>query len=325
MNVEAISLDQLRVVIAVAETGSFTSAAKRLRRVQSAVSQTVNTLEQQLGVALFDRSGYRPTLTPAGEILLASMRAIIARSDHLQAQARGIASGLEPEVCVVVDALYPIKVFARILAEFREQFPPVSVRLYVEALGGVAEKVLDGTCGLGVIATLPELPPGLTSRPMPPVAMVPIAAPTHPLAQAKSRISAADVQEHIQIVLSDRTRLTAGRDFLVVSPQTWRVADLSSKHELLRAGLGWGNMPLHLVEADLASGTLCRLSVETVPDLDYLPTYAIHRANEVLGPARRWMLDRLVQQGSGSSPPEAEGRADPVAAPRRISGAEIIG
>jgi len=324
MNVEAISLDQLRVVIAVAETGSFTAAAKRLRRVQSAVSQTVNTLEQQLGVMLFDRSGYRPALTPAGEILLASMRTIIARSDHLQAQARGISSGLEPEVCVVLDAVYPIKVFAQILAEFREQFPPVSVRLYVEALGSVAEKVLDGTCGLGVIATLPELPPGLASRSLPPVTMIPVAAPTHPLAQTKELISAADAQEHIQIVLSDRSRLTAGRDFLVVSPQTWRVADLSSKHELLRAGLGWGNMPLHLVDADLANGTLCRLSIESLPDRDYLPTYAIHRANEVLGPAQRWMLDRLAMQEKMLSPKPGS-RTQANAEPRWPPGGKIIG
>jgi len=305
MNIESISLDQLRAVIAVVETGSFTSAARRLRRVQSAVSQSVSVLEQQLGVVIFDRSGYRPRLTPAGESLLASIRAIIERSDRLRAEAKYIASGLEPELGVVLDAVYPIKSFTEVLAEFRETFPSVTVRLYVEALGGVVEKVMDGTCAVGILATLPELPQGVIGHPLPPVPLIPVVAPSHPLARIEGLVTWEEVQEHIQIVLSDRSKLTDGRDFFVLSSQTWRVADLSSKHELLLAGLGWGTMPIHMIASDLADGTLRQMTIEKVPETDLLRTFAFHQGAAVLGPAGTWMLERLISRSGASLAPEA--------------------
>lgn len=295
MNIDPVSLDQLRVVLAVVEAGSFTAAAKRLRRAQSAVSQAVMTLERQLGVALFDRDGYRPVPTPAGRALLAEIRSIVERSERLRAQASAIASGLEPELAVVLDAVYPMRAFAQILAEFRERFPTVSVRLFVEALGGVVEKVTDGTCALGVLATMPQLPAGLAGHALRSVQMVPVAAAASPLARIGGRISEAVLRDHTQIVLSDRSRLTEGRDFWVLSPRTWRVGDLSSKRELLLAGLGWGMMPRHMVADDLDRGDLVRLAIESVPDTDHLPAFAFHRAGEVPGPAAAWMLDRLRQ------------------------------
>lgn len=306
MNLEPISLDQFRIVLTVVEAGSFSAAAKRLRRAQSAVSQSVIALEQQLGVQLFDRSGYRPAITPAGKVLLAEMQAIVARSDRLRAHAKAIAAGLEPELGMVLDAVYSMRRFTVMLSEFREHFPTVAVRLYVEALGGVAEKVLDGTCVLGVLGSMGELPAGLLGHPMRSVTMIPVAAPSHPLAQVRGRVSTADIQEHIQIVLSDRSRLTAGRDFLVISPQTWRVADLASKHEIIRAGLGWGTMPHHLIESELADGSLRRLSVEGMPESDLLPAFAFHRSDEVLGPAGQWMLARLLD-GSREAPDSGNG------------------
>jgi len=300
MNIESISLDQLRAVIAVVETGSFTAAARRLRRVQSAVSQSIGTLEQQLGIVLFDRSGYRPRLTPAGESLLGSIRAVIERSDRLQAEARYIASGLEPELGIVLDAVFPIKSFAEVLADFREKFPSVTVRLYVEALGGVVEKVREGTCAIGILATLPELPQDMVGSPLPPVTLIPVVAPSHPLAKIEGMVTWEAVQEHTQIVLSDRSKLTDGRDFFVLSPQTWRVADLSSKHELLLAGLGWGTMPAHMVASDLAAGTLCQIAIEKVPEMDLLRTFAFRRGTAGLGPAASWMMDRLIAHQGGS-------------------------
>jgi len=294
MNLDPISFDQLRVVLAVVETGSFTAASKRLRRAQSAVSQAVMNLEAQLGVALFDRSAYRPRLTPAGETLVAEIRTIVERGEFLRSQARAIAAGLEPELRIVLDAVWPMGAFATVLSEFRTRFPTVGIRLHVEALGGVVEKVMDGTCDLGVLATMPELPAGLIGRTLRPVLMIPVAAPSHPLAGHTGRIPKVKLHDQVQIVLTDRSRLTAGRDFWVLSPRTWRVADLSSKRELLKAGLGWGSMPRHMVADDLNSGALRRIEIEGMPETDLLPAFAFHRADGVPGIAGRWMLDRLA-------------------------------
>jgi DNA-binding transcriptional LysR family regulator len=102
---DGISLDQLRTFIA--DEGSFSAAGRRLGRAQSVVSQTVANLEGQLGVRLFERGGRYPILTGAGKALLDDARAVAGDVDLFKARARGLAGGLEPELSVVTDVLFP--------------------------------------------------------------------------------------------------------------------------------------------------------------------------------------------------------------------------
>ena len=131
MALDSLTLDQLRVFEAIAETGSFSAAARKLRRAQSAVSYAVGNLEAQLGVALFERAGQRPVLTEAGRSLLSDARAIALKVDGLRARARGLQQGLETELALVVDVMFPMAVLVAALDEFRQVFPTVGVRLYV--------------------------------------------------------------------------------------------------------------------------------------------------------------------------------------------------
>ena len=106
--IDALTLDQLRVFAAVADTGSFRAAARQLARVQSAVSHAIANMEAQLGVRLFDRAGHRPVMTPEGQALLANARDILLRVDAMRARAQGLGEGVELELSLVVDTLYPI-------------------------------------------------------------------------------------------------------------------------------------------------------------------------------------------------------------------------
>ena len=134
---DGVSLDQLRSFIAAVDEGSFSAAARKLRRAQSAVSELVSSLEGQMGVTLFDRSGRCPKLTSEGAVLLADARGIVAGLDFMKARAKGIAAGLEPELSVVVDVCFPMAAITEAAKEFRERFPGVPLRLFVEALGAV--------------------------------------------------------------------------------------------------------------------------------------------------------------------------------------------
>jgi DNA-binding transcriptional LysR family regulator len=291
---DAVSLDQLRTFIAAADAGSFSAAARRLNRAQSAVSQTISGLEAQLGVALFDRTQRYPSLTGQGRLLLADARAVIADVDALKARAKGMAGGLEPELSVAVDVMVPMAVITHIAAGFRETFPATPLRLYVEVLGGVAQAVLERTCSLGVMASLIRETPDLARERLFTVPMVMVAAATHPLAAYSGSIPLAELARHHQLVLTDRTDFTAGQNFEVISPRIWRLADLGAKHEFLRAGLGWGGMPRHRVGRDLADGTLVAITPETWlatgPEIPFAATY---RTDAPPGPAGRWLIDQL--------------------------------
>ena len=104
---DPLTLDQLRVLVAVAEEGSFSAAARRLGRVQSAISQAVQSLETALGVTVFDRDGKVPQLNDAGRVLLADARRLIGGVEAIKAKAESIGEGVEPELTLAVDAMFP--------------------------------------------------------------------------------------------------------------------------------------------------------------------------------------------------------------------------
>jgi DNA-binding transcriptional LysR family regulator len=290
---DGVSLDQLRTFIAAAEAGSFSAAGRRLGRAQSVVSQTIANLEEQLRVMLFDRAGRYPLLTDEGRILLGDARSVAGGIDALKARAKSMAGGVEPELSVVMDVMVPMNVVTILAASFGEAFPETSLRLYVEALGGVAKALLDGQCNLGVMGSLAVGDRTLVSERLLSVRMTFVAAPTHPLAQIPGPVSRQELARHVQLVLTDRSALSASQEFGVLSPRNWRLADLGAKHAFLIAGLGFGGMPAPMVERDIAEGALVELAIEDMPTEGmFLPMYAAWRIDAPPGPAGRWFIDR---------------------------------
>ena len=131
----SVSLDQLRSFIAAVDEGSFSAAARKLRRAQSAVSELVSSLEDQIGVMLFDRSGRYPRLTSEGAVLLADARGIVTGVDFMKARAKGIAAGLESELSVVIDVCFPMAAMTEAAREFRERFPRRAASAFRRSLG----------------------------------------------------------------------------------------------------------------------------------------------------------------------------------------------
>ena len=291
---DGVSLDQLRGFIAAVDEGSISAAARKLRRAQSVVSEMVSSLEDQIGVMLFDRSGRYPKLTPEGAVLLGDARGILSGVDSMKARAKGIAAGLEPELSVVVDVCFPMVVITEAAKEFRARLPGVPLRLFVEALGGAYQPVLDRVTTLGVVGSLPIMPPSLSGERLTGIKFVMVAAHDHPLASLKGTIEKSELTKHVQLVLTDRSSLSEGREFGVMSPQTWRLGDLFAKHAFLLNGLGWGGMPRHVVERDITEGRLVELAIEDVTSGEMvMPMSAVYPTSAPPGPAGRWLIERL--------------------------------
>lgn len=289
------TLDQLRVFLTVVDVGSFAGAARKLHRATSVVSYSIANLEMQLGVSLFDRKTTRkPQLTDAGRTVLAEARTIYSGIDGLRAKVRGLLHGLEAEVHLVLDVMLPSERVVDALKAFREQFPTVSLHLHIEALGAVTQRVLDRGATLGVSGPLTMSIDGIDRIGAGKVALIPVAAPTHPLAAAGLHEPGAG-RGHVQLVLTDRSKLTGDQEFAVVGTRTWRLADLGAKHMLLREGIGWGNMPEPMVRDDLVSGRLVCLDLPDCAGGDYLFD-VIYRTDTPPGPAARWLIERFKEQ-----------------------------
>ncbi len=291
--IEGVTFDQLRIFVAAAEERSFSAAGRRLNRAQSVVSQALANLEDQLGVELFRREGRYPALTPAGDLLLADAKVMLASMALMKSRARGMAAGLESELSAAVDVMFPMSVLTHTAAAFGEKFPLTPLRLYVEALGGVAKAVLDRQCQIGIMGSLPLLTSDLLSERLLAVEMVFVAAPSHPLSTKNRLLTECDLAQHVQLVLTDRTDLSAGREFRVLSPRRWRLADLGAKHAFLLAGLGWGGMPVEMVERDIREDRLRELRILDAPGREQMTMSATYRLDTPPGPAGRWFVEQL--------------------------------
>jgi DNA-binding transcriptional LysR family regulator len=293
---DGVSLDQLRTFIAAADEGSFSAAGRRLRRAQSVVSQTLANLEGQLRVKLFDRSGHLPVLTDQGRALLADARAVAGDVDLLKARAKSLAGGLEPELSVAVDVMFPVATFTGAVAAFQKEFPTTLLRFDIES-SAVIEPVLEGRCGIGVVGSWALAPPQLTHEVLLTVGVAMVVSPQHPLATRRGRIPIAVLAEHTQISHIDP------HDLSLVSgvarfryPKMWRLSHLGAKLAFLRAGFGFGGMPLHAIEADLVSGALVEITPEDAPAGGHvIEMWAVYRTDSPPGPAGRWFIDRLKQ------------------------------
>lgn len=289
------TLDQLQIFQAVADSGSFSAAARRLNRTQSVVSYAIANLEAQLEVKLFDRDPARPPkLTEAGRAILIDTRRMLASLQEMRARAKCLKEGLEAELRLAIDVTISSPALVSALKAFEAQFPTVALHLQAGALGVVSDLVARGLADIGIGGVPIRQDDLLVTEQIGATRMYPVAAPDHPLARMKGPVPLKEVREHTQLVVTDLTDQTRGRDFNVYAYNIWRTTDLGMKHTLLKAGLGWGGLPDLLAHDDIHTGQLVRLDLEPYPEMDY-PLLAITAAASPPGPAGAWLVERFRQ------------------------------
>jgi DNA-binding transcriptional LysR family regulator len=307
---EGVTIEQLRTVRAVASAGSFSGAARALGRVQAAVSQSIDRLEAQLGVKVFDRSGRLPRLTPHGEAIVLAAAKVEAGVDDLEDLVAALRRGAETTLSVVVDVLFPTAALVAFATEFAAAHPSVELLLFTDVLSAVTAHVREKQSTWGIAVEDADLA-GLDHRRIGAVLLVPVAAPSHPLARRETPLDAAALGEEVQIVLGEHRR-DEGRAHDtqgVFSPRTWRVVDLATKHALIAGGLGWGHMPEHLVRDDLRQGRLAPLRLEAWGSAALRRELALAwRRGTVMGPVARWAHERLSQLCRGAAAPAHHAR-----------------
>lgn len=295
----SLTLDQLRVLAAIADAGSFSAAGRRLGRAQSAISQAVATLEAVQGVTLFDRAGYRPQLTETGRVLLDQARLVLAGAARFEAAAANARGGLEAELTLAIDPLVPSAPLIASLHALRETYPDLPVSFSTEGLGGSLRRLRAGSASLAFCLLLSGVPDDIVAHPLMRLTMRPVVSPDHPLATLGRAAGRDDLETHVQLVLSDPVA-PDGPYYGLVSARLWRFADLARRLDFLHAGFGWCRMPEPLVAPSLADGRLIALRIEddTGPQ-EGLTVYAAHRRDRRLGPAGRWLLNRSTGMGNG--------------------------
>lgn len=287
------SLDQVQAFVAAADTGSFSAAARQLHRVQSAVSYAVRQLEQSLGTSLFDRSGRRPVLTPAGSRLIAEARVVLMQAQELSACAERLQAGDESRLRIVADALFPNDRLACTLEALSKKFPHTLVHLRSGLLNDVVETVVTNSADVGVCNLAGRAVADLDATYLGSVELVPVCAATHVLAAERGTISTAMLGRSVQVVHAEQDDAGTA-DQGVISIRTWRVTGLDMKLELIRRGIGWGSLPLSLIASELAAGSLVHLRPQAwTLEGHQLPMHVVVRRGAHRGQAAEWLCEAL--------------------------------
>jgi len=293
---EGVTIEQLRTLRAVAAAGSFSAAARKLGRVQAAVSQSIDRLEAQLGLRLFDRSGRVPKLTRHGEAIVAAAAKIEGDVDTLEELAASLKRGEETSLSIVVDALFPMASLVPFAKDFALEHPSVALVLFTDVLSAVTAHVRERRSAWGIAIEDADMT-DLERRPIADVRLVPVAARAHPLAKLEGPIGLAALSDAVQIVLGEhRDSADVSGTHGVLSPRTWRVVDQAAKHTLIASGLGWGQMPEHIVRDDLRDGRLVELDLEAWGRGGLRRSLVlVWRRGAVPGPVARWAQQRLSE------------------------------
>ena len=289
-----LTLDQLRVLVTISDSGSFSAAGRALGRVQSAISQAVKALEDAHGVELFDRRTHKPTLTAVGEVLVEQARSVLASADRFAAIATGTRMGLEPALALAIDPLVPTEPLIESLRALQETFPDLPVSFSTEGVSGAERRLRDGSASLAFCLLLPSVPDDLTAYPILDMRLMPVVSANHPLARIERTLNRTDLEAHVQLVLSSGAG-GDGPSYGVVSTRLWRFVDLGRRLDFLLAGFGWCKMPLFVTKPYLADGRLVELDIsdESLAPARPLPVYAAHVRDRQLGRGGRWLLDDL--------------------------------
>jgi DNA-binding transcriptional LysR family regulator len=288
------TLDQLLVLEAIVQTGSFAGAARALHRVPSAISYSVAGLESALGVTIFDRGGHKAALSAEGRRVLGAAAAMLESARRLDALGLALAGGFEPSLELVVDGALPMRPVLRALRAFGALGLPTRVQLAVEHQDGVVERFSRESADLMLALDL-ENAGAVQAEPLPPLELRLLTRADHPLLGA-GPIDRSALQAHTELVVRASTQRAqeAPRDPWFGGPQALSLSDFHAKRLALLEGLGFGWMPVHLVEDDIQQGVLVVVPVDEGASWTYRPALA-WRAGRPLGPAGERLRALLLE------------------------------
>ncbi|MFN3623542.1 MAG: LysR substrate-binding domain-containing protein [Hyphomicrobium sp.] len=257
-----MTLEQLRIFVAVAERQHVTQAAQAINITQSAASAAIAALEGRYRVKLFDRIGRRIALTKAGETFLAEARIVLMRAAAAERTLADLAGVKRGAVTIHASQTITNYWLPPFIAAFRARYPGITLHVVAGNTQQVAAATRDGLADLGFVEGAVE-DPQLSSRAVDEDRLIAVFAQSDPLAH-KRKLSTRDVRQARWVLREPgsgtRAEFEAALKRLGVAPQELNVAlELPSNEAVLAAvGAGAGGTVVSalVAEAGLRSGAL---------------------------------------------------------------------
>jgi DNA-binding transcriptional LysR family regulator len=277
-----MTLEQLKVLVKIAETGSLLAAAAALHRTQPTVTVAIRKLEEELRVSLLDREQYRATLTAEGRLLCQQAQIILKHVTNFSTLAGHLATGHEPELHVAIEASCPMPLLLQILRDSERNYPQTAFNLQMENIRGALDRLLAAEVNLAVSPWF-EDHQQLESLPLCETRLLTVAAPGY---CPPAPLSLEMMRRLVQVVVRDSSQRSYPQHSFGIldAGRHWMVNDHSTKKQLILAGMGWGRLHQHLIIDEVADGRLLPLDIANYPCVLDIEIRAVRRLGEPVGP-----------------------------------------
>ncbi|CAM3779792.1 LysR family transcriptional regulator [Parendozoicomonas haliclonae] len=284
------SLDHLRMLVETVETGSFSACARKIGKVQSAVSQGIASLEIDMNLELFDRTTRKPTLTPEGEYVLEFARTILRQVDDLQLATASMTIGEEMRVCLAVDRAFELPRLQQLYRDFSNKYPNTELEVLSVASPDIYDLVKSGRANVGLTFAKLDIDKDVELCGIGNMPFIAVCATDHPLAQ-KQKIFMHDVIPYRQLLLRGASGFELGH-FPKMSTLAWYSNDIHRLYSMLISGCGWAYIPAYVAEGWISKGKIERMDV-LFDHKPWSPPVEIVSPKASIGPVTAWVIEEL--------------------------------
>ncbi|EJE4203773.1 MULTISPECIES: LysR substrate-binding domain-containing protein [unclassified Vibrio] len=289
-----LSKESLKTIHVIANSGSFAVAAERLNRVPSAISYTVKKLEEELGFALFDRTGRQVKLTPAGHYFIEQSRWMLDSFEELVRNSTMISRGVDVSFDIAINNIINRRGIVELVRDLNKQFPSTQIGIKVEVYNGCWDALYDRRADLiiGAPNSAPKLE-GIVYHAIGQVEWDFIVGQTHPLASHIGTLTTEKLRGYPVVVVRDTSQHISPRVSWSLTGQTMIYApELNTAIRMIEEGIGVGYVPHHLVKERLNQGKVLKKAIIEHKQPTQL-FYAWHAQRE--SPVLEWCVDYLIK------------------------------
>jgi DNA-binding transcriptional LysR family regulator len=309
MALPKISIDQWATLVSVVESGSYAKAGEQLNKSQSTLTYAIQTLEELLGVRVFEIRGRKAVLTPTGEVLYRRGKTLVEEAVRLEHAAGELAKGWEPEIRLAVEIIFPTWLLVQSLGEFAKERPETRIELYETVLGGTEEALTARSVDFAICSSLPQ---GFVGDVLGPVRAVCVAAPSHPLHALGRPLTLEDLRHHRHLVIRD-SGVQRSRSAGWLNEQRWTVSHKATSIQAVVLGYGYAWFPEDWIAGELQRGALVPLPLREGAEKQGT-LYFVFADRDTAGPGVR-RLAQIIREHLASTCRRDLARAATVGSP----------
>lgn len=276
-----ITLEQWQSLIAVVDAGGYAQAAEQLNKSQSAVSYSVQKMESVLNLQIFELSGRKSVLTPAGQSLYRRARSLVDEASLTEQLASQFAAGMQAEIDIAVDTITPPAMLMKALATFAEEAPLIRVQLHETVLSGGQEAIDNRSVDLAITGNVFNA--GKLETSLMQVRFLAVAHPDHPLHHFGRTLQHGDLKRFRQLVVRDSGSKNIDSGWLQAD-QRWTFSHMSHSVQAAVMGLGYAWYPETRIQRELDEGKLKLLPMDE-GSIRFARLALIYPNGEFSGPA----------------------------------------